>query len=281
MEFMTSIKGVYSRRDPLEKMDRERMIPVALSIAGSDPSGGAGIQADLKTFHQHKVYGMAVITLLTVQNTRGVQAVYVMKPVQVIRQLEAVLADIPPQAAKTGALGNEAIIRVVAGCSKKFRFPLVIDPVMVSKHGAPLLKRDAVRIFIKKLIPCAALVTPNLCEAGVLSGIKVRDPESMEKAARIIAGFGPQAVLVKGGHLKGDAMDLFFQDGKVRLLKASRIRTRHTHGTGCTYSAAITAGLAKGEDLFSAITIAKKFITRAIHTSPGLGHGMGPVNHFA
>ena len=257
------------------------MIPTALSIAGSDPSGGAGIQADLKTFHQHKVYGMAVITLLTVQSTRGVQAVYVMKPAQVVRQLEAVLADISPQAAKTGTLGDEKVLRAVAGAVRKFRFPLVVDPVMVSKHGTSLLKRSAVRVFIKELIPYAALVTPNLCEVEVLSGIKVCDLESMEKAARIIAGFGPRAVLVKGGHLQGEATDLFYQDGRVRLFKAPRIKTRHTHGTGCAYSAAITAELAKGKDLFSAITIAKKFITRAIRTSPGLGHGVGPVNHFA
>ena len=257
------------------------MIPIALSIAGSDPSGGAGIQADLKTFHQRKVYGMAVITLLTAQNTRGVQAVYVMKPAQVIRQLEAVLTDLLPQAAKTGALGDEKVLRAVAGAVKRFRFPLVLDPVMVSKHGVLLLKRSAVRVFIKELLPCAALVTPNLYEAEVLSGIKVRDPESMEKAARIIAGFGPQAVLVKGGHLQGKAMDLLWRKGRIHIFKALRIRTRHTHGTGCTYSAAITAELAKGKDLFSAITIAKKFITRAIRTSPGLGKGMGPVNHFA
>ncbi len=262
-------------------MGTAQVIPTALSIAGSDPSGGAGIQADLKTFHQHKVYGMAVITLLTVQNTRCVQAVYVMKPVQVIRQLEVVLADISPQAAKTGALGDEKVLRAVAKAARKFRFPLVVDPVMVSKHGVLLLKRSAVRVFIKELLPCATLVTPNLCEAQVLSGIKICDPESMGKAARIIAGFGPQAVLVKGGHLQGEAVDIFFQDGKVRLFKAPRIRTRHTHGTGCTYSAAITSGLAKGKDLLSAITIAKKFITQAIRTGPGLGHGMGPVNFFA
>ncbi len=262
-------------------MNAAHGIPRALSIAGSDPSGGAGIQADLKTFHQHKVYGMAVITLLTVQNTCGVQAVYVMKPSQVIRQLEAVLADIPPQAAKTGALGDEKVLRAVARAARRFKFPLVVDPVMVSKHGAPLFKRNAVHFFIKELMPCAALVTPNLDEAGVLSGIKVCDPESMEKAARIIAGFGPQAVLIKGGHLQGEAMDLLWQQGLIRRFTAPRIRTRHTHGTGCTYSAAITAELAKGKDLVPAITAAKKFITRAIGTSPGLGYGMGPVNHFA
>ena len=256
------------------------MIPTALTIAGSDPSGGAGIQADLKTFHQHKVYGMAVVTLLTVQNTRGVQAVYRMKPSQVIRQIEAVLPDIPPQAAKTGALGDAAIIRAVARCACHFHFPLVIDPVMISKHGAPLLEKKAIRVFIKELLPYAVLVTPNLCEAEVLSGVKVRDLESMEKAACRIAGFGPGAVLVKGGHLKGEAVDLFYQEGKIRLLTASRIKTRHTHGTGCTYSAAITAGLARGKSLFEAVTSAKKFITGAILTAPGLGKGMGPVNHF-
>ncbi|MFH0985597.1 MAG: bifunctional hydroxymethylpyrimidine kinase/phosphomethylpyrimidine kinase [Candidatus Omnitrophota bacterium] len=257
------------------------MIPRVLSIAGSDPSGGAGIQADLKTFHQRKVYGMAVVTLLTAQNTRGVQAVYVMKPSQVVHQIKAVLTDIPPQAIKTGALGDEKVLRAVAETIRRCRVPLVVDPVMVSKHGALLLQQRAVRIFIKELAPLATLITPNLCEAEILSGIRVHDLESMEKAARIIAGFGPQAVLVKGGHLQGEAVDLLWQQGRVRLLKASRIRTRHTHGTGCTYSAAITAELAKGKDLFTAVSIAKKFITRAIRTSPGLGKGFGPVNHFA
>jgi len=256
------------------------VIPTALTIAGSDPSGGAGIQADLKTFHQHRVYGMAVVTLLTVQNTRGVQAVYRMTPVQVVRQIEAVLSDILPRAAKTGALGDEKILRAVARCARKFRFPLIVDPVMVSKHGAPLLEKNAIRIFREGLLPHALLVTPNLCEAEVLAGIRVRDLVSMEKAARVIARFGPKAVLVKGGHLKGEAIDLFYQDGRVRFLRASRLKTRHTHGTGCTYSAAITAGIAKGQDLFTAVTAAKKFITQAIRTNPGLGKGMGPVNHF-
>jgi len=256
------------------------VIPTALTIAGSDPSGGAGIQADLKTFHRYKVYGMSVITLLTVQNTRGVRAVYVMKPAQVLRQLEAVLSDIPPRAAKTGALGDEGIIRAIAAQARHFRFPLVVDPVMISKHGAPLLNKNAVQALIKNLFPYAALVTPNLLEAEALTGIKVLDLEDMEKAARMIAGFGPRAVLVKGGHLKGKATDLLYRGGRVRFFSASRVATRHTHGTGCTYSAAITAGLARGETLFSAITSAKKFITCAIRKNPGIGRGMGPVNHF-
>ena len=257
------------------------MIPTALTIAGSDPSGGAGIQADLKTFHQRGVYGMAVITLLTVQNTQGVQKVEVVKSALVVRQLKAILADIPPRAAKTGALGNTAVIHAVADCAKKFKFPLVIDPVMVSKHGAPLLRKEAVRVFIKELLPWAALVTPNLHEAAVLSGIRVDDPESMEKAAKRIVAMGAEAVLVKGGHLKGEAVDLFYQNGRVKLLSVPRIRTRHTHGTGCTYSAAITAELAQGKSLSAAVSIAKRFITEAIRTAPGLGNGTGPVNHHA
>jgi len=257
------------------------VIPIALTLAGSDPSGGAGLQADLKTFHQRHVYGMAVITLLTAQNTRGIQRIDVVEPFVVVRQLKAVLSDILPHAAKTGALGNAAVIRAIASCAKKFKFPLVVDPVMISKNGASLLPKEAVRVFIKELLPQAALVTPNLSEAAVLSGVRVSDLDSMEKAAKRIAGMGAGAVLVKGGHLKGEALDLFYQNGHVKLFRAPRIRTRHTHGTGCTYSAAITAELAKGESLPMAISIAKRFITLAIRTASGLGKGTGPVNHHA
>lgn len=257
------------------------MIPAALTIAGSDPSGGAGIQADLKTFHQRHVYGMAVITLLTVQNTQGVRRVDVMKPLLVVRQIEALLEDIPPQAVKTGALGSAAVVRAVAGCARRFKGPLVVDPVMISKHGAPLLSEKVVSVFIKELLPLATLVTPNLREAAVLSGIRVRDPESMEKAARRIASRGAGAVLIKGGHLRGEALDLFYQNGRTKFFRAARVRTRHTHGTGCTYAAAITAELAKGRELLKAIAAAKRFITAAIRGAPGLGKGCGPVNHFA
>lgn len=257
------------------------MIPVALTIAGSDPSGGAGIQADLKTFHQCRVYGMAVITLLTVQNTQGVRRVDLLGPSQVTRQLEAVLQDIPPGAAKTGALGSDAVIRAVAGHAKRFKFPLVVDPVMISKHGAPLLRKEAVRTFIRKLLPQAALVTPNIPEAEALCGMRIDDLESMEKAAGKIAAMGAGAVLIKGGHLKGRASDLFFQNGRTKIFSAPRIMTRHTHGTGCTYAAAITAELAKGENLLAAVSTAKRFITAAIRTAPGLGKGTGPVNHHA
>ncbi|MBN2241428.1 MAG: bifunctional hydroxymethylpyrimidine kinase/phosphomethylpyrimidine kinase [Acidobacteria bacterium] len=257
------------------------MAYVALTIAGSDPSGGAGIQADLKTFHQRGVYGTSVLTLVTVQNTRKVREIEILSPGLVEKQIESVLEDIPPAAAKTGALGNREIVRLVAEKAKCFPFPLVVDPVMISKHGRPLMTEDARGILAEKLLPRAFLVTPNLHEASELAEMPVRDLESMEKAAEIIAGKGARAVLVKGGHLQGEAVDLLYCNGKVRLYTAPRFDTPHTHGTGCTYSACIAAELAKGRSLEDALDIAKRFITRAIETNPGLGQGSGPVNHHA
>ena len=255
--------------------------PVALTIAGSDPSGGAGIQADLKTFHQFGVYGEAAITLLTVQNTRGVSRVECMPAGLVAEQVRAVISDIPPGAAKTGALGNREIIEAVADIAADFRFPLIVDPVMVSKHGARLMDADAVEILKARLLPRASLVTPNLEEAALLAGSEVHDLAAMREAARKIAGLGAPAVLVKGGHLAGAAIDLLFYQGEFAEFTAPRIETRHTHGTGCTYSAAITALLARGEGLDQAVRAAKEFITAAISTYPGLGAGTGPVNHHA
>ena len=257
------------------------MTPVALTIAGSDPSGGAGIQADLKTFHQHGVYGMSVITLLTVQNTRTVDAVEVLEPGFIRAQLDAVFEDIPPHAAKTGALGNAAAIDAVARRAAGFSFPLVIDPVMVSKHGSPLLDNDASGILRDRLLPCAFLVTPNIPEAAVLSQMEVTDPPSMEKAAEVIARLGPRNVLVKGGHLRDDALDVLWSEGRIHRFPSERVGTKNTHGTGCVFSAAITAHLARGEELTSAITKAKAFITEAIRTNPGLGTGYGPTNLHA
>ncbi len=254
---------------------------VALTIAGSDPSGGAGIQADLKTFHKHGVYGMSVVTLLTVQNTVEVKAVEVLPASFVMSQLRTVLEDIRPAAAKTGALGNSDVIEALADAAASFDFPLVVDPVMISKHGAPLLKDLARSALKERLLPRAFLVTPNLHEASLLSGMPVTDTASMEEAARRIEALGPKAVLVKGGHLEAEAVDILFSEGKMTRFSAPRINTRHTHGTGCTYSAAITAELARGRPLPVAVACAKKFITRAIETNPGLGHGCGPVNHFA
>ena len=256
---------------------------VALSIAGSDPSGGAGLQADLKTFHRLGVYGEAVVTLITVQNTRGVTRVEVMAPDLVLEQIHAVCCDIPPHAAKIGALGNSAVVEAVAAAAQSFTFPLVIDPVMISKHGAPLIEEPAQRALAAHLIPRAFLLTPNLEEATVLAGFPVTDIASMRKAAEKLVSLGAKNVLVKGGHLDADdAVDVLFEPGHgFREFSSPRITTRHTHGTGCTYSAAITAELAKGSALREAIAIGKKFISEAIRTAPGLGSGTGPLNHHA
>jgi hydroxymethylpyrimidine/phosphomethylpyrimidine kinase len=257
------------------------MLPIALTIAGSDPSGGAGVQADLKTFHRFGVYGEAALTLVTVQNTVRVSRVEVLPPDLVVEQIEAVLEDIPPAAAKTGALGSAAVARAVARVAERFRFPLVIDPVMVSKHGLPLLSAEAVRVLRDELLPRAALATPNIPEAESLTGIVVRGMEEMRRAAEQILAMGPRAVLIKGGHLMGDAVDLLWDGSRWDEFPALRIATTHTHGTGCTYSAAITAELARGMELKEAVASGKRFIQEAIRTNPGLGRGSGPVNHWA
>ncbi|HWB96427.1 MAG TPA: bifunctional hydroxymethylpyrimidine kinase/phosphomethylpyrimidine kinase [Bryobacteraceae bacterium] len=257
------------------------MRAIALSIAGSDPSGGAGIQADLKTFHQFGVYGEAVITLLTVQNTVTVERVECMPAELVAAQLEAVLADIPPTAAKTGALGGRATVEAIARAAEHFRFPLVVDPVMISKHGRPLMAEDAIAAVRDLLLPRAWLITPNLPEAEVLSGIRIRSLDEMRAAAGRLRELGAHAALVKGGHLAGPATDILFDGEEWYEFPAPRIDTPHTHGTGCTYSAAITAELAKGAELGAAVARAKRFLTEAIRTNPGLGHGSGPVNHHA
>jgi hydroxymethylpyrimidine/phosphomethylpyrimidine kinase len=223
------------------------MIPTALTIAGSDPSGGAGIQADIKTFHQYGVYAMSVITLVTVQNTMSVRAVELLPAETVGAQLDAVLEDIPPRAAK---------------------------------NGLPLLSEEARSALAERLLPHAALVTPNLLEAGLLAGMEVLTLEEMEAAALRIKAAGAQAVLVKGGHLPGDAVDVLCSKDGIRRFSSPRIDSRNTHGTGCTLSAAITAGLALGLPLVRSIETAKQFLTRAIRDAPGLGHGSGPVSHF-
>lgn len=257
------------------------MKPVALTIAGSDPSGGAGIQADLKTFHQFGVYGEAVITLLTVQNTMRVDRVECLPPELVIAQLRAVLDDIPPGAAKTGALGNTELVNAVAGEAAGFAFPLVVDPVIVSKHGAALLSEEAREAIRARLVPRAALLTPNLAEAAALTGLEVRDIDGMKRAAERLCEMGARAVLVKGGHLRDRATDILLTGGEYHEFPAPRIDTPHTHGTGCTYSAAIAAELARGSELPVAVAHAKAYIGRAIATNPGLGHGAGPINHHA
>jgi len=270
--------------------------PVALTIAGSDPSGGAGIQADLKTFHQFGVYGESVVTLIAVQNTLGVQRVECLDPALVADQIRAVMDDIPPAAAKIGALGNRAIVEKVASLARAFQFPLVVDPVIsskpsaskpsaskpsASKQGVALLEHDALEAFRTLLLPNVFLLTPNLDEASLLTGLEVRDPAGMRQAAQALTALGPKAVLVKGGHLAGDAIDVLFHEGEYTEFTAPRIATRHTHGTGCTLSAAITASLASGCDLRAAVTQAKRYVTEAIRRNPGLGAGAGPLDHHA
>jgi hydroxymethylpyrimidine/phosphomethylpyrimidine kinase len=251
-------------------------LPIALTIAGSDPSGGAGIQADLKTFHQFGVYGEAVITLVTVQNTRRVSRVEALPPTLIVEQIEAVLEDIRPGAAKTGALGSADVVRVVARAAAAFDFPLVVDPVMISKHGASLMTGEARQVLIDELIPRSYLITPNIHEAKALTGTAV-----LRDAAERLHALGAQHVLIKGGHSNGPATDILFTGHEFMDFTAERIDTPHTHGTGCTYSAAITAELAKGVPLVTAVRRAKRFITDAIETNPGLGSGSGPVNHWA
>ena len=257
------------------------MTRVSLTIAGSDPSGGAGIQADLKTFHQCQTYGMSVITLLTVQNTTSVDAVRVLDPDFVTAQLKAVVTDIPPHAAKTGALGNAELIDALSSRAERFDFPLVVDPVMISKHGAMLLDADGQYMLRRKLLPCAYLVTPNIPEAEQLSERSIGSVADMERAAISIGKLGAKHVLLKGGHLEEDATDVLLFDGELIRFPSAHLETEHTHGTGCVYSAAVTALLARNTKLPHAVGAAKKFVHEAIRTAPGLGHGKGPINLFA
>ncbi|MDY7107019.1 MAG: bifunctional hydroxymethylpyrimidine kinase/phosphomethylpyrimidine kinase [Planctomycetota bacterium] len=257
------------------------MTAVALTIAGSDPSGGAGLQADLKTFHQHGVYGMSVVTLLTVQNTQAVSEVKLLEAAFVEAQLRAVLEDIPPGAAKTGALGGVEIIHAVAGAAADLDFPLIVDPVMISKHGDALIDQDAIAVLRDELLPRAFLVTPNIHEAAALARMEVTDPGSMEDAARALLELGPANVLIKGGSLQHDAVDVLLVAGELHRFESPHIESAHTHGTGCAYAAAITARLARGEALLEAVPRAKRFITEAIGTAPHLGRGTGPTNLHA
>ncbi|MGA2119261.1 MAG: bifunctional hydroxymethylpyrimidine kinase/phosphomethylpyrimidine kinase [Bryobacteraceae bacterium] len=254
---------------------------VALSIAGSDPSGGAGIQADLKVFHQFGVYGEAVPTLITVQNSVRSSRVEVLGAELVAEQIAAVLEDIPPDAAKTGALGSAAIVRAVAKAARGFAFPLVVDPVLTGKHGLAFADGDTLSALRSELLPLATLLTPNLAEAEALTGFGIATPEEMRLAARELIRLGARAVLIKGGHLAGEPVDIGFDGVSFREFAGVRIVTRHTHGTGCTYSAAITAGLARGLPLWEAVAAARRFVEEAIRTNPGFGRGNGPLNHHA
>jgi hydroxymethylpyrimidine/phosphomethylpyrimidine kinase len=255
-------------------------IPRALTIAGSDSGGGAGIQADLKTFAILGVWGMAAITSVTVQNTEGVTGVSDVPAEIVGAQIRSVVADIEVNAAKTGMLSSAEIIEAVADAVEEARVPnLVVDPVFVSKHGHPLLREDAVDVLAKRMIPLATLVTPNLPEAAALAGFNVGSRDQMEDAAGAILDLGARAVLVKGGHLEdGRADDLFAVGDRVEWIEGERIDTPHTHGTGCVLSAAIAAYLARGSELGAAVRAGKAFVTEAIRHALAIGHGIGPVS---
>jgi len=256
-------------------------LKTALTIAGSDSGGGAGIQADLKTFTAFGVYGMTVITSVTAQNTLGVLDIHDLPAAFVARQLEAVLSDLPVDAAKTGMLSTAGIIRTVGAQLRERNIKnLVVDPVMVAKSGHRLLQEEALQALREELLPAASVLTPNLPEAEVLTGLKISGPEEMRRAAEMIHALGPASVLIKGGHLEGRAVDILFDGSEFIELPADRVDTRHTHGTGCTLSAAIAALLAQEQKIAEAVMAAKDFITRAIQTAPGLGHGHGPLNHF-
>lgn len=259
------------------------MIPVALTIAGSDPSGGAGVQADLKSFYAHRVYGMAALALLTVQNTRGVFGSQLVEPNVLADQIRALFDDLPPHAIKTGALGGPAQVETVAELLSQLgeQRPLVVDPVCVSKSGASLLDDAGRQAMLKRLVPLATLVTPNLDEAAWLLGRSLRTQAEIEAAGRAFLDLGARAALIKGGHREGDAIDvLVTTDGSLQL-HGPRIETRNDHGVGCSLSAAISARLARGEGLFDACRLAKRWISDAIASAPNLGGGHGPVNHFA
>jgi hydroxymethylpyrimidine/phosphomethylpyrimidine kinase len=253
-----------------------------LTIAGSDSGGGAGIQADLKTFGALGVYGTSAITAVTAQNTVAVTRVQEIAPDVVAAQIDAVAEDIGMDAAKTGMLWNAAIVEVVAAAVKRHSIPnLVVDPVTVSKSGARLLQPDALAALKTRLLPLAEIVTPNLPEAEALAGLPIPDAEAMREAAKRIHALGPRRVVIKGGHAAGpNVVDLYYDGTDFQELKAERIETRSNHGTGCTFSAAIAAYLAHGLPPLDAVTRAKEFLTAAMASAPPIGHGAGPLNHF-
>lgn len=251
-----------------------------LTIAGSDCSGGAGIQADLKTMMAHKVYGMSVITALTAQNTTGVYGIMEVSPDFLEKQMDCVFQDIFPDAVKIGMLSGEAIIRTVAKKLQEVKAKhIVVDPVMVSTSGSRLLEESAASALISELIPLAEVITPNIPEAEVLSGMKITSAAQMEEAARKIAGSYSGAVLIKGGHQLNDANDFLYMGEKSYWLRGERIENPNTHGTGCTLSSAIASNLAKGMDLYESVRRAKNYISGALRAGLDLGAGSGPMDH--
>jgi|AFSR01.1.fsa_nt_gi hydroxymethylpyrimidine/phosphomethylpyrimidine kinase len=261
----------------------EQRPPVALTIAGSDSGGGAGIQADLRTFAFQRVHGTSALTCVTAQNTLGVNRVDALPPEAVAAQIEAVVQDIGVQGIKTGMLLNAEIVREVARQVERWALqPLVVDPVMVSRTGAKLLAEEAIQAIRERLIPLAQVVTPNRYEAQILAGMELQSLADMETAARRIHALGCKAVLVKGGGMPGElqGVDVWFDGERLEVLKSERIPTRHTHGTGCTLSAAIAAQLAWGKDPLTATLLAKAYVTEALRHPLAIGAGQGPVGHF-
>ena len=255
---------------------------IALTIAGSDSGAGAGIQADLKTFAAHGVYGTSAITAITAQNTLGVTSIEPLSSAIVTAQIEAVAADLPPSSVKTGMLATAAIVEAVAAAIQDLDLPLlVVDPVMIAKSGSRLVDDEALAAIRTELLRHAFVVTPNIPEAEVLAGIAVRADEDRREAARRILALGPSAVVIKGGHLpSADIVDLLYDGHSFCEFRGERIEGRHTHGTGCTFASAIAAHLALGRTLEESIPLAQQYVAGAIRGAPGLGRGHGPLNHF-
>ncbi|CAI8013113.1 Hydroxymethylpyrimidine/phosphomethylpyrimidine kinase [Geodia barretti] len=256
-------------------------MPVAMTVAGSDSGGGAGVQADLKTFAALGVYGASALTAITAQNTVAVTAVHELPIDLIAAQIEAVVSDIGVDAVKTGMLSSSEIVEVVARELDRHGIKnLVVDPVMIAKSGDPLLRQEAVDSVRTLLVPLACIVTPNVPEAETLTGMKVETDEDMREAARRIIGMGARAVVVKGGHREGPATDLFYDGTEFVEFTSDRFDTVNTHGTGCTFASATAAGLAQGKSVVEAVAQAKEYVTEAIRNSYPLGQGHGPVHHF-
>lgn len=257
------------------------MVPVVLTIAGSDPSGGAGLQADLKTFHALRTYGSAVVTAITVQNTLGVRQVEALRSELVAAQLAAVLEDLPVAAIKTGLLATAAQVRAVAtALASRPGIPLVVDPVLVAGSGDRLASADVAEAISEVLLPCCTVITPNLDEAAQLTGSPVVTLEDMRHAATVLAGRGTHAVVVKGGHLPGDPCDVLLSDGVLHVLRGARLGTERRHGTGCTFSAAVAAYLAQGSTLDAAVAGARDFVRMALLGPNNPGRGSRPLDHL-
>lgn len=257
-------------------------LPIGLTIAGNDPTGGAGILADMKAMHSREVYGMAVITSLTAQNTLGVQDVFNVPVDFIDKELKSVFDDELPHALKTGMIAEADMMTLVAKYIKKYKIPYVMDPVMIATSGDRLMTDQSMNTLINELIPLADIITPNLHEAEAIAGMKITSEQDIKAALKIMReDMGASNVIIKGGHLEGDAIDYLYDGNDIFTLSANRIDTNQTHGTGCTFSAVLTAELAKKKSVMEAFKTAKAYITDAIQNSPNIGRGNGPVNHFS